>query len=340
MPKAHHPSLQGVPVPGASRLPAGLTTLFFLGLLALPDVSAEGVIRDSIGPVSSGRGGTNLAYSDNLTTLYDNPAALASMEGLHFDLSVDFLKTELNFRNALNDADAKDDLFVLPSAWISWQAAKAPAPITVGIGFFMPAGFGAEFELQNAVFGRQEYSSKAGVYKILPAVAIDLGKGFSVGGGIGFAYEQAQFHTPYTFQSGAFAGVPGLVDIKADAFGYTWNLGVQYRPNEHWTFGAAYIEETRMNLEGDFSLDVTGVPLPPEVTAAGTTADYKVKMENTWPRSFGIGTSTAPTGAPWQWTFSGSTGRPPSMPSHSISPMGPIPCSTPLRVPSPATSSP
>ncbi len=37
--------------------------------------NATGVMLDSIGAVSSGRGGTNIAHSDNGVLIHDNPAA-------------------------------------------------------------------------------------------------------------------------------------------------------------------------------------------------------------------------------------------------------------------------
>ena len=49
-----------------------LISVFSLGM-----VLGEGVVRDSIGPVSGGRGGTNLSFSDNLSLINDNPAGLA-----------------------------------------------------------------------------------------------------------------------------------------------------------------------------------------------------------------------------------------------------------------------
>jgi long-chain fatty acid transport protein len=277
----------------AASLRSSIATTAFLGAFFLPGaldtVLADAVLRDSIGAIPAGRGGTNLAFADNLATLYDNPAALSQMSGTRVEVDLGLAKTELNFENALNDEDAKDELFAMPTALISWQFTQVPTPAAIGLGFFVPAGYGAEWSLENPVFGEQTYRSKAGLYKVLSTFSIDIGKGFSVGAGAGFAYETAEFETPYVFQSGAFAGLPGLVDLKTDGFGYAWNVGIQYRPTDRWTIGVAYVSETPVRMEGDFNLDVTGVPLP--VPIPDTTAKYKVDLENTWPRTLGVGTS-------------------------------------------------
>lgn len=257
-----------------------------LACLPAGGIFADGVVRDSIGPVSSGRGGANLSFSDNLSVINDNPAGLARMEGVQVELDVDLLFTDLNYRDAQNDADARSMLNVLPTAAVSWRVTEAPVPITVGFGAFLPAGFGAEWKLNHPAYGRQTYRTKAALLKLLPTVSADLGAGFSVGGSIGPAFEMAEFEAPMTFQTGALAGTPALVDTDLDGWGYAWNLGLQYRPTERLSFGIAYISETRMDLEGNFKVDGTGV-LPFPVA----TATYDGKLVNTWPRSAGIGGS-------------------------------------------------
>ena len=287
--QAEAPSQVGSP--RVRKLPVSVLVGAVVLLLAtgVRDAFAEGVVRDSIGPISSGRGGVNLGYADNLSLINDNPSALARLEQFHLEVDLDFLKTDLNFEGSMGEDNAKDELFVLPSLMASWHVTKDPAPITVGLGFFMPAGFGAEFDLEHPVFGKEKYFSQCALYKLLPSVGIDLGKGFSIGGSIGPALEQAEFEAPCTFKSGPLTGLPGLMDISADGLGYCWGLGVQYRPTDRWTFGIAYVSETRINLEGDFKLDLTGVPLP--VPVPDTTAKYDLEMENTFPRSLGIGGS-------------------------------------------------
>lgn len=269
----------------------GRVLLLFVGAGALavcsPEIAlGEGVVRDSIGPVSSGRGGTNLSFNDNLSLINDNPAGLATQDGLRFELDLDLLHTDINYKDPTNDADNKDTVYPVPTAAMSWRITDVPRPITVGLGFFMPAGFGSEIRLENDFYGRQDYRAEAALIKILPAFGIDLGAGFSIGGGIGPAIQTTSLETPFSFQTGALAGTPVLVDMDVDGYSYSWNVGIQYRPTDRLTLGVAYVSETEVDLEGDFSVDGTGVvPFP------DATADYDVDTKKTWPRSLGAGAS-------------------------------------------------
>ena len=60
----------------------------------------SGVMLDSMGPVSSGRGGTNIAHSDNGVLIHDNPAALViwqpeKLQTLGLNLHTRILNTEI-----------------------------------------------------------------------------------------------------------------------------------------------------------------------------------------------------------------------------------------------------
>jgi len=276
------------PLSSAGRRSAwGGALLLVLG--SLGSVRADGVVRDSIGPISSGRGGTNLAYSDNLALINDNPAGLSRLGGVRLELGVDLLKTDISYSDPQNDAEAKDEWFALPNAALSWQIKAAPFPVVVGLGVFVPAGYGAEYELNHVVYGKQKYTSEAGLYKIMPSVSVELPIGLSVGAGVGLAYEKLGVDTPYTFQTGAFMGVPALVDLDADGFGLAWNVGTQYHISDRWTIGVAYIAETQIDLKGDFDVSLAGSPLGS--LFADPDANYDVEAESSFPRSVGAGTA-------------------------------------------------
>ncbi len=269
-------------VEGSARLAA---ILLVVGAAASP-AWGDGIVRDSIGPISSGRGGTNLAFGDNLSLINDNPAGLTRLGGIHAELNLDFLTTDIEYQDPQNDVEAKDQWFVLPSAALSWRVKEAPYSLTLGLGMFVPAGYGAEYRMVHPVYGSQKYISEAGLYKFLVSASTELGPRLSLGVGGGLAYQTLDVDSPYTFQTGAFMGVPGLIDLDVDGFGFAWNIGLQYRATDRWTIGLAYIAETRTDLEGDFDVDVTGVVPVPDPTAT-----YRASAVGTFPRSVGVGTA-------------------------------------------------
>ena len=249
-----------------------------------PSVLAQGVVRDSIAATSSGRGGTNIAHFDNLSVILDNPAGLANLaERERLDFGFDLLFTDLDYTDPLNNADARVMPFPLP------QLAYAKKPcnerFVYGLGIFAPAGFGAHYDLRHAIYGKREYSSLGALVKILPAVACKVGDRLSLGATFGLALSHAQLEKPLNLQTGPFAGLPCMADLKATGFAPTWSLGMQYKLSEQTTVGLAFLSETRFRLEGDAKVDVSGIGVPL------LKASYDAEVDLVWPRSLGAGIS-------------------------------------------------
>jgi long-chain fatty acid transport protein len=240
------------------------------------------VVRDSISATSSGRGGTNIAHNDNLTLLLDNPAGLAHLpQRERFDFGADLLFTRLDYADPWDETHAKPVPFALPQ--LAFAQRTANDRLTYGIGVFAPAGFGAHYHFHHLLYGLREYNSLGALLKILPAVAYRVDERFSIGATFGLGISHAQFDMPYNLQSGCFAGLPALVDMKATGVAPTWSVGAQYRISEQTTVGLAYIAETRFRLKGDADIDVTGLGLP--LLKAG----YDAQVDLVWPASLGAG---------------------------------------------------
>lgn len=251
-----------------------------------PRAFADGVVRDSLGAISSGRGGANLAHEDNLSIINDNPAGLSWLkEDFRLELGSDFLFRDVDYRDPLDHDRSTDGTFVLPQFSLAGRVPKTP--LTLGLGVFFPGGYGVEYELFHSIYGQQDYKSEGMLLKVLPSASIRLGDYFSIGGGVGLGYSKSAFRLPYTFQTGPLAGATGLVDAKANGFDVVWNVGLQCRPTDRLTLGAAYIEQTFTTQKGDFEMDVTGGGLP----VTDTTATYDLKYNLRWPRSFAVGAS-------------------------------------------------
>lgn len=260
---------------------------------------ANGVIRDSIGTISSGRGGTNLAATDNTTLIYDNPAALSQMEGLNWEFILDFLSTNITYKDPQNYEKAKSQVIPLPGIGGAYKNYKSR--FAFGLGVFYPSGFAAEYKLVHGgnlpVYGMQTYKSRASLLKVLPAVAWQATDRLSLGIAAGPAFQSTEFDMPFTFQTGILAGTPALLDLTADGTGYAWNWGIQYKFNDTLTFGAVYIDKTAVTLKGTMNVDVTDYTVLASQLAAlgaGPTATYNVEIDFKWPRIFGWGVAYKP----------------------------------------------
>src|SRR5436190_1151692 len=73
-------------------------------ILILPGMlPADGVIRDGIGPISTGRGGTNLGFADNAAIIYDNPAGMSNIANTGLmEVGIDTVICDLNYSDPQN----------------------------------------------------------------------------------------------------------------------------------------------------------------------------------------------------------------------------------------------
>ncbi len=243
---------------------------------------AQGVVRDSIGATSSGRGGTNIAHSDNLSIILDNPAGLANiLEKERFDFSLDTLATDLDYSDPMNNANGEVVPFPLPT--LAYAKKSADGKFTFGLGVFAPAGFGAHYKLRHGLYGKREYNSLGALVKILPALAYKVNDRLSVGATLGLAISHVQLDEPFNLQTGFFSGLPAMLNLKSTGVAPTWSLGMQYKFSPNTTVGLRYIGETRFRLKGEADADVSGFGLPL------LKSRYDVQADVVWPRSLGGG---------------------------------------------------
>lgn len=245
---------------------------------------AQGVVRDSVGAISSGRGGTNIAHFDNLSVILDNPAGLMNIpEFERLDFGFDILFTDLDYTDPQNNSNG--EVMPMPLPQFAYTKKFFDQRLALGIGVFAPAGFGAEYNLRHPLFGKREYTSLGALIKILPAVALRVDEHLSIGATFGLAVSHVQLEMPFNLQTGPFAGVGMMMDLKATGVAPTYSLGLQYRFNEQTTVGLAFRGETRFRLKGDAAIDISGFGFPL------LKASYDVQVDLVWPRSLGGGIS-------------------------------------------------
>jgi long-chain fatty acid transport protein len=267
------------------RTTAPLCCLLLLALAG--SASADGVVRDSIGGTAAGRGGTNIAHSDNGPVLLSNPAGIINAPGCGlFEIGVDGLFTDLDYSDPANNA--ADFLpFALPQ--LSVIRKSEDDRWAAGFGVFVPAGFGADWEL-NAPFpinGTRQYESLATLIKVIPGLAYRVNDRLSIGATLGVGYSYAELDGPLFVQSGLLQGTPTMMHLKADGLSPTWSVGAQYDVSERTRIGITYTSETRFRLEGDAEATVFGLnPLDPTF---GVPSEFDLDVDLVWPQSIGVG---------------------------------------------------
>ena len=166
---------------------------------------ANGVIRDGVGAISIGRGGTNIAFSDNTVVLLDNPAGIVGMDGCgQFHLGIDGLITDLYY----SDPFTADSAAIRPMGLPEFGLVRkiGDGNWAWGLTIAAPAGFGAHFNLDDPVFGRESYTSFGALVKILPGLACQVTDRLSVGGTLGVGFSSAKLDGPFYLQTGMLQG--------------------------------------------------------------------------------------------------------------------------------------
>ncbi len=275
---------------GSSRLPSWKQSRGLAGvacvviMLAAGPVLASGVVRDSVGATSSGRGGANIAHFDNGPVLLSNPAGIVNIRGPQlFEIGVDAVFTDLDYHDPENNGAT--DFASSPLPQITYIKTNEDGTWAAGIGVYAPAGFSSDWDLNNPVFGNASYSSFGALVKIIPGVAVHLTDQWSVGATLGLAASRIELTTPFYMQTGILAGAPAVLDLSTDGLAPTWSVGTQYQLTDRTMLGLVYVSECDFTLKGDAAASVVGLTPDP------VNSEFDANMDLVWPQSVGAGIS-------------------------------------------------
>lgn len=250
---------------------------------------AAGTISNALSAREAGRGGTNVAFSDNGVILMDNPAGMQGLmadcgcQNCFVDIGMAGLFTDLRYSDADNDiTDAADNPTGLGHLMIGRRINE---DVVVGFGAFAPAGFSSDYDLQGpaALPGPQNYFSFGALIRVLPGISVRLTDDWTVGGTLGVAASHVEIEGPYFLNSGPLAGAPTLLDLQATGAAISWSLGTQYELTDRTTLGIRYQSQNKFESDGSANVDIN-IP----GTFVGST-NYDVNVGLTWAQSVAIG---------------------------------------------------
>jgi long-subunit fatty acid transport protein len=252
-------------------------------LIALPaTAAADGVIRDGVGAITTGRGGTNLGFNDNGELLLDNPAGIVGIQGTQLvEIGADLLFTNLTYSDADNPT-TRAIQNPMPMGQISLIRKSPDGLWAVGLGMFSQAGFQAEYEMQGPVpmTGTQHYKSFGSLSRILPGVGLQLTDTLRAGGTLGVAVSHFELEGPYFLQGPhPFAGLPTMLDFQGTGAGLSWSAGLQYDMSPTRTVGFSYVGQTDMSLAGNTRVNSPGLG----------SARFESELDISWPSILGVG---------------------------------------------------
>jgi long-subunit fatty acid transport protein len=260
----------------------GLALILALGL-QVRVAWGDGLIRDGVGPISTGRGGTNQGFADNAAIILDNPGAMVNVAGNGLgEIGVDTVITSVQYSDPFNDVQSKTR--PLPTPMLGYIQKSDDGQWAWGIGAFVPAGFGASYGvLNNPLFGPNLTRSIGAMGKLLPGLSYRATDRLSIGITVGVAISDVELHGPLFLQQGPLAGLPAIVNLQGIGVAPTGSLGMQYQLTPDDVIGATYTEQTNFNLAGGAETTL----LIPGLGATGADFDSKIRMK--WPRSVAVG---------------------------------------------------
>jgi len=246
--------------------------------------NAAGTISNALSAAAAGRGGTNLAFSDNGVLLMDNPAGMQPLvddtsAGWFVDIGGVLLLTDLSYSDPENPRTAAENS---PSGMGHFMVARRiHEDVVFGLGAFAPAGFASEYELVGpaSLPGHHTYKSFGALARVLPGVSVQLTENWSVGATLGVALSHTDIEGPYYLNSGALRGTPTLLDLRTTGAALSWSCGTQYQLTEQTTIGARYQSENRFKSAGTANVTIDGLG----------SSKYDVELDLTWARSAGVG---------------------------------------------------
>lgn len=246
-------------------------------------------------------GGACVASDGDFGAFYHNPAAAAGFDevyGANLRL-LDTREVDLKDSSGNHDVDktnAEGDVVLAPSFGGYWAINDE---LTFGLGFGAPFAITADWSNDSGVHRHNMSEQSLFVLEFTPMLAYQVNERLRIGGGLNIvAFKQLKTESLFPLSFGAAlppalggAGViipttpdsiiigsltmetgddvglgipPDNMATSFDEFALT--LGVQFDVNDELTLGAAYRSRTKMDWEGNVTLDLQPAGLGKQVT--------------------------------------------------------------------------
>lgn len=268
-------------------------TAFLLGAGITPALgSGFGIFTQ--GATALGQGNAVTANTTGPSTTYFNPALLTRLPGTRMEVGTTLIIPDREFSSSATGETTKttDDLFFPSTFYASHRISEQWA---VGLGVFSP--FGLATTWPDAWEGRYAATeSSLSTIAINPSVAWQPLPGVSVAAGLDILYLDAELNSRVIIPVApgpppVFVEVPQR--LKADGTAASYNLALAVDLTKGLTFGAAYREEYKVDIEGDMTVGPlaananTTVTLPRQLaaglaydTGSGLTVEAGVRWED------------------------------------------------------------
>ena len=261
----------------------GLLVLFLVTIFSVSSLFANGLSLNSIGPRALGMGGAMVGLADDPTAIYWNPAGLAGQNSSIYICGTDVIPYGTYKIDAYNlEAKTKTNNYLSPNLFANYSLGK----LAFGLGVFVPAGLGAEYngdDLALLTHGTSlKWKSKIGVIDIAPSIAYKINDMLSLGLAANIFYGMFDLDKPYKANDTTYV----QYTESSTGLGYGVTLGALCKLSDAIQFGLSV--RTKVNV------DMSGDATNPAVAAYQLPTESKFDREVAWPLWAGFGIAVKP----------------------------------------------
>ena len=226
-------------------------------------------------------GGTLVGRADDPSAIYYNPAGIVQLPGDQLMAGVTLISPKTSVitttPQGMIKTDSERDWWYPPHVYYTHELNDK---IWLGAGLFSRFGLGTEFP-ENWPGRYNSYYASIQSLTFNPDVALKLGDQVAVAIGFDPTYFNIDLKRKVPNPSG---GQDLNMEMKGDAVGYGYNLGVRYTPADWLTLGLSYVSRVTENVDGTATLggvgstDASSTMRLPQELAFGIT----LKPEEKW----------------------------------------------------------
>ena len=242
------------------RLPVRAPALWPALFLFVPDMaSAAGfALSDkSVSALGYAFAGT-AAFAEDPSSLYNNPAGLAHLDGSRLSLAAHVIHSEATYHEQNSNVAGQDTTDISSTTLApNLYFMDAPTPdLRLGLGIFAPFGTFSDYDTDWRGRYHSLYTDLKAV-NLSPAMALRVNDRFSVGATVDVQYLDAELRQAVDL--GPLGDAQQTLSGDNVAVGYS--LGFTWDASEATRLGAVYHSDVRHDIEGES--DFSGVPASP-----------------------------------------------------------------------------
>ncbi len=222
------------------------------------------------GTRAMGMGCAFVAQASDASAVFFNPAGIAYLEGWNILGGTTLIAINADFTGptpSTQKTEMEDQIFFPPHAYVSYTMENN---LSFGIGLFVPFGLGTEWS-EDWVGRYLAVKTDLLAFFINPTIAYKVSPQFSVGAGFDYIFGNVSLTRKLNLPP-PLGPLPADWDSKLEGTGngFSFNIGVLYKPSEAFSIGATYRHLAEIEFEGDATFEnVPNVALPSPPYPAG-----------------------------------------------------------------------